>query len=203
MNSPKTETKNEMLKRQQNEKEQRRLKDNFRKAEIAAKKDYPDEVWLTANAVASQIKNLGVEGNLDNIFVAQQRIPKSKRQRKILKKEIIQAKILTKLGSIVYLIPEVGPIKMKHPDAIVNGIKMEFKNIEGSIDQLQTRYKESRNKGIDDVFITFDPKVSFTKRQITNALAGVIHKKGYKKGRIIVQLPNSDKVYFWSVKDLR
>lgn len=79
---------------------------------------------------------------------------------------------------------------------------MEFKNITGKIDEVQKRYKEARDKGVDDVLITVNESGTiFTRKETANALAGVIHKKHYKGGKIIVHFYDTDKTYFWKVDD--
>ena len=65
---------------------------------------FPQETWREIEA---------------RIFIAKNREPKGKNQQLVFEKELIQARILTALGSTVYFLPELaGPANLgvKHPD---------------------------------------------------------------------------------------
>jgi hypothetical protein len=49
-------------------------------------------------------------------------------------------------------LPEFGPHKIKHPDAKVDGIKMEFKTVSGNERKFKEKYKEAREK-VENVFL--------------------------------------------------
>jgi hypothetical protein len=90
---------------------------NTKNAQELAFSLFPDEQWV----------------NIDQrIFMAASRAPRSDRQAEILNQELSQARILATLGHIVFLLPELGPHKTKHPDAIVDGFIMEFKIVSGN-----------------------------------------------------------------------
>ena len=78
---------------------------------------FPNEQWI------------GID---QHIFMAASRAPRSGRQSEILEQELSQARILVALGHTIYLLPEFGPRKTKHPDAIVDGLIMEFKTVSGN-----------------------------------------------------------------------
>jgi hypothetical protein len=65
----------------------------------------------------------------------------------ILEKELAQARILAALGHTIYLPPEQGTRKTKHPDAIVDGLIMEFKTITGNIKEGSREFQGRQKKG--------------------------------------------------------
>jgi hypothetical protein len=116
--------------------------------------------------------------NIDrNIFMAASRAPRSCTQTEILGKELAQAHILANLGHAVYLLPEYGPRKTKHPDAVVDGLIMEFKTVSGNERKIKEKYKEARDKA-ENVFLQIDS--SFSYRTVIRKLSGAIRGKGYK-----------------------
>jgi hypothetical protein len=139
----------------------------------------------------------------EHIFIAESREPKGKNQEQVLKKELIQARILTAQGSTVYLLPEIaGPANLgeKHPDAIVDGFIMEFKTITGSIHQVEERFKDSRKKA-DRVFFKIDAKLS--RHEVSRKLSGLISRKGYSGGVIFAYFTVTDEFAIWKVDALR
>lgn len=155
------------------------------KAREKAARLYPDEVWLELEP---------------HIFIAANRRPKNKNQRQTLEKELIQARILAKAGSVIYLLPET-PVKdyEKHPDAVVDGFVMEFKTITGGIRQIEERFKESRLKA-DRVFLKIDAPL--TKEAVIKKLESVILQKLYDTGQVIAYFTDTQKLYFWNIADL-
>jgi hypothetical protein len=145
---------------------------------------YPLETWLQLE---------------EHIFTAESRQPHSNNQERVLEKELVQARILTAQGSTVYLLPERGG-EGKHPDAIVDGIFVEFKTITGGIRQIEERYKEAR-KQAENVFLKIDSALS--KEDVIRKLEGTILQKSYQEGRILVYFTESTKLYYWDVWDLK
>jgi hypothetical protein len=137
-----------------------------------------------------------------NVHLSASRKPKNKNQQGTLNKELLQAKILADLGHTVYLLPEI-PDKnsgKKHPDAVMDGIIIEFKNITGSIRQVEEHFKESREKA-KSVFFKIDSALS--RHEVTRKLAGVIRSKGYSDGRVIVYFTKTTEIFYWNVNDLK
>ena len=106
--------------------------------ETYIQKHYPNEKFISD---MSQIKhkNKYSKGLVipENVKVAETRIPINSVQRSILRKELLQAKILAKLGNSVCLTPEYGIYKIRATDAIINGVPYEFRNITGKSRQLE------------------------------------------------------------------
>ena len=158
---------------------------NSRKAREKAQQLFPQEIWRETE---------------ERIFIAESRTPKSKNQQQTLEKELIQARILVRHGSAVYLLPESSyEDGKKHPDAIVNEYVMEFKTITGNIREVEKRFKESRLKA-DSVFFKIDSHLS--KEEVIRKLKVVIIQKAYKNGKVIAYFTENEKLYFWDVNDL-
>ena len=135
-----------------------------------------------------------------HIFMAASRAPRSGRQSEILDQELSQARILAALGHTVYLLPEFGPRKAKHPDAIVDGLIMEFKTVSGNEKKIKEKYKEARVKA-ENVFLQIDPP--FSHRTVVRKLSGSIRGKGYKSGLIWVYFKHTGKMVYWTVEGLK
>jgi len=86
---------------------------------------FPNEQWICID---------------EHIFMAASRAPRSSRESEILAHEISQARILAAFGHTIYLLPEFGSRKTKHPDAIVDGLIMEFKTVSGNERKIKERY---------------------------------------------------------------
>jgi hypothetical protein len=139
----------------------------------------------------------------ERIFIACSREPRSNGQRKTLKKELIQARILTAQGSAVYLLPEiVDPTKQgeKHPDAVVDGFLTEFKTITGKVERIGEYFEDSRKKA-DHIFYKIDSSLS--KEAVMKHLEGIILKRGFYGGQVIAYFAESSKLYYWDVDDLK
>jgi hypothetical protein len=139
----------------------------------------------------------------ERIFIAEGREPKSKNQRQILDKELVQARILAAQGSTVYLLPEVldpENIGVKYPDAVVDGFVMEFKTITGNIRQIEERFKESMKKA-ESVFLKIDSGLS--RHEVSRKLAGIIAQKGYRGGLVIVYFTRTAELFRWNIDDLK
>jgi hypothetical protein len=137
------------------------------------------------------------------IFIAGSREPRSNGQRKTLKKELVQARILTAQGNVVYLLPEiVDPAKQgeKHPDAVVDGFLMEFKTITGKVERIGEYFEDSRKKA-SHVFYKID--CSLSKEAVMKHLEGIILKRDYHGGQVIAYFAETSKLYYWDVDDLK
>ena len=146
---------------------------------------FPNEQWITID---------------HNVFMAASRAPRSSTQAEILNHEITQARILAKFGHTVYLLPEFGPRKKKHPDAIVDGLIMEFKTVTGNERKIKEKYKEAREKA-ENVFLQIDPP--FSQKIVARKLSGTIRGKGFTAGLIWVYFTVTGKMVYWTVKGLK
>jgi hypothetical protein len=139
----------------------------------------------------------------ERIFIACGREPRSNGQRKTLKKELIQARILSAQGSVVYLLPEiVDPAKQgeKHPDAVVDGFLTEFKTVTGKVERIGEHYREAREKA-KHVFFKIDGAITLD--EVRQKLAHIIDIKHYANGLIIAYFTETGHLQFWDVNDLK
>ena len=90
------------------------------------------------------------------------------------------------------------------PDAFVNGVLFEFKNITGGLDRVEIRFRQSRDQ-CKNVFLKIDnPDIS--KGQVVSKIKAVLNNPLYKggtKGNLIVYLSQTRKTYFMHIKDLK
>ena len=165
--------------------EQAQILKNAKIAQELAFRLFPNEQWI------------GIDRY---IFMAASRAPRSGRQSEILGQELSQARILAALGHVVYLLPEFGPRKTKHPDAIVDGLIMEFKTVSGNERKIREKYKGAREKA-ENVFLQIDPP--FSQRTVARKLSGTIRGKGYKSGLLWVYFKHTGKMVYWTVEGLK
>jgi len=158
---------------------------NAQNAQELAFRLFPNEQWISID---------------QHIFMAASRAPRSSRQSEILDRELAQSRILAGMGHTVYLLPEFGPRKIKHPDAIVDGIIMEFKTVSGNERKIKEKYKEAREKA-ENVFLQIDPP--FSHRTVAGKISGSIRGKGYKSGLIWVYFKQTGKMVCWTVEGLK
>ena len=161
---------------------------NAEKTELVAKGLYPHEKWELLE---------------NGIYIAKSRMPRSADQINVLDKELRQARILVERGNIVYLLPEVDQPRIKnkkYPDAVVDGLIMEFKTVFGNERKIKEKYKEGRDKA-ENVFLYIEPP--FSQRIVASKLSGTIRGKGYETSLIWVYFSHSGKMAYWSVKDLK
>jgi hypothetical protein len=141
---------------------------------------FPGEIWIEI---------------APSIHIATSRVPRSQDQAAIFEKELAQARILANFGHRVYLLPEKGPRKVKHPDALVDDLIMEFKTITGNIRKIKENYKNARKKA-DNVFLKID--AAFTPEQVLRTLIGTLRQKDYANGLIIAYFTGLKKIYYWN-----
>jgi len=121
--------------------------------------------------------------------------------------ELRDAQILRDLGDTVYLVPEQRSKPGRKYDAIVSGMKMEFKNVMGGNDALQKRFLESRYQS-PNVFINLE-KSNLTHLQVMTALYGARNsakypqKGAYNGGKIILKIKGEQELVYLKVDDLR
>jgi hypothetical protein len=158
--------------------------ENAQKARACAMEKAPGENWIEISA---------------GIYLAAGRRPKSDEQVKTLEKEITHAQILAHNGHTVYLLPEHGPRGMKHPDAVVDGLIMEFKTITGNIRKIAGNFKAARKKA-ENIFLKVD--AGFSQEIVLEKLIGTVRRGGYRGGLIITHFTRSGKTYYWNIDDL-
>jgi len=175
--------------------EAKRRADNAKKAKAAADQLFPNEQW---NSVE------------DGIYLSPRRAIGKKSN---YKDELRDAQILRGMGSTIYLVPESSRQAGKKYDAIVNGLKFEFKNIKGNTNTLEHQFLRSRSQA-PNVFINLE-KSSLTRREIMSTLYGAKKKPGtekirgyahynrFKGGRIILKIRDQENLIYLNVDDLK
>ncbi|WP_461251053.1 hypothetical protein [Treponema sp. R8-4-B8] len=190
-------TKDETLQQQTEAKEAERVADNAKKARQFAEQEYPGEKWKREDK---------------RIFVS------PRRKRGNFEDEFKDAQILRDLGSTVYLVPENNRQPGTKYDAIVNGMKYEFKNVGGNANTLATHFLKSRSQA-PNVFINLETS-DLSRHEVMgtlyNARNSVTHTdghgniiKGYAErnkfhgGRIILKLKGHKNLIYLNVDDLK
>ena len=179
---------------------QQRRKDNAQKAKEAADRLFSGEKWQKVE---------------EGIFLSPNR---EIGQNSSYKAELQDARILRDLGNTVYLVPELRSTPGRKYDALVNGEKMEFKNVAGNKNTLVTHFLKSRSQA-PNVFLNLETS-NLTQRQIMSALYGarksVTHtdKKGntikgytdsnvFNGGRIILKIKGHKYLVYLNVDYLK
>ena len=170
--------------------EAKRRAENAKKAREAADQLFSGEKWKVVE---------------EGIYLSPRR-PVGKKTN--YKDELRDAQILRDLGNTVYLVPEVRSDGAKKYDAIVNGMKMEFKNQHGSsVLTLKDHFIDSREQS-PNVFINLENS-PLTKQQIINTLSAARNSKGYGKknrfkgGKIILKIRDRENLIYLSVDDFK
>ena len=177
----------------------RQKRENAKKAKETADLLFPGEKWIAVE---------------DRIYRSPRRTTSGKSN---YLEELRDAQILCGFGSTVYLVPEPGTVGKKY-DAIVNGLKVEFKNVGGNVNTLEKQFLRSRSQA-PNVFINLETS-SLTRREAIGALYNARNSvtrtdpygntiKGYADcnkftgGRIILQLKGYDRLIYLNVDDLK
>jgi len=191
MNPPLRRSGNETVRQQAEAREAKRRASNARKAKAAADNLFPNEKWKSAEEgiYLSPRRPIGKYSNYQN--------------------ELRDAQILRDLGSTVYLVPENSRQSGRKYDAIVNGMKMEFKNMHGSSTRtLRDHFLDSREQA-PNVFINLE-RSPLTRSRIMDTLYGARNSADYVKkskrftgGRIIMKIKDREKLVFLKVDDLK
>jgi uncharacterized protein YggU (UPF0235/DUF167 family) len=186
---------NETVEQQAEAREAKRSAENAKKAKEAADHLFQGEKWKRVE---------------DRIYLSPNR-PVGKKSN--YKDELRDAQILRDLGNTIYLVPESRRQAGKKYDAIVNGLKFEFKNIEGNANTLEIQFLRSRLQA-PNVFINLE-KSNLTRRRIMSTLYGARNKpeteksRGYayynsfKGGRIILKIKGQENLIYLNVDDLK
>jgi len=195
MNPSSVRSGNKTVQQQAEIRKAKRRADNAKKARETADQLYPNEQWkpVENGIYLSPHRPIGAKSNYGD--------------------ELRDAQILREFGSTVYLVPEVRGTSEKKFDAIVNGLKYEFKNVSGNENTLQTQFLRSRSQA-PNVFINMETS-NMTKRQIMSSLFGARNRResakshGYnhynkfKGGRIIIKMKGQERLLYLNVDDLK
>jgi len=188
---------NETVQQQNEAREAKRRADNAKKAREAADELFPGEKWIKEE---------------ERIFVS------PRRKRGNFEEELKDAKILRDFGSTVYLVPENNRQPGTKYDAIVNGMKFEFKNVGGNANTLANHFLRSRSQA-PNVFINLETS-NLSRNEVMDTLYNVrnsvIHTNKYGKnikgyaernkfhgGRIILKLKGHKNLIYLNVDDLK
>jgi hypothetical protein len=170
--------------------EAERRADNAKKAKAAADNLFPGEKWKTVE---------------EGIYLSPRRAIGKKSN---YKDELRDAQILRNFGSTVFLTPEQRNDRAKKYDAIVDGLKMEFKNQSGSsVRTLKDHFIDSREQA-PNVFINLEDS-PLTKQQITHTLNAARNsgdygrKNRFKGGRIILKIRGRENLLYLDVDRLK
>jgi hypothetical protein len=172
------------------------MTENAKKAKEAADYLFPGERWISVE---------------DGIFLSPRRAIGDKSN---YKDELRDAQILRDFGSTIYLTPEIRDIPgVRKYDAIVDGLRFEFKNVSGNSNTLEVQFLRSRSQA-PNVFINLETS-KLTRRQIMSTLYGARNKRetekshGYsyfnkfKGGRIVLKLKEEDSLIYLNVDGLK
>jgi len=157
---------------------------NARKSAARAALLFPNEQWTEVSP---------------GIYLVASRRPVSSNQFEVLEKELSHARLLTVRGSVIYLLPEIGPQGEKHPDAIVDGFIMEFKTITGKVRQVEEHLRSARKKA-ENVFLKIDSPL--TLEDVYRKIIGTVRSAHYRNGLIIVHFTQTGKTFYWNIDAL-
>lgn len=200
MDKPPVKTSDELLRQQRQAAEQQRREENARKAKGFADKEFPGEKWKPIE---------------DGIYLSPNRPVGEKSSYKDEKRD---AEILRDLGSTVYLVPDDSRASGTKYDAIVNGLKFEFKNVGGNANTLVAHFLKSRSQA-PNVFINLETS-NLSRREVMGALynarnsvthtdmhgnviKGYAERNKYSGGRIILKLKGHEHLLYLNVDDLK
>jgi len=186
---------------QQPDKE-RQLAGNIQANERFIKREYPNENFIS-DIKQLQTKNKYSKGLKipENVRLAESRIPINSEQRRTLRKELRQAGILSRQGNSVYLTPEPGSYKKRVPDAMVNGVPFEFRNITGRSRQVEQEFSDAKIKDkAANVFMNIDSDLS--RYEVRRRIAMVLDRHPDYTGEIVVSFQGKS-TYFWDTGNFR
>ena len=134
--------------------------------------------------------------------MAEARIPINPRQREILRKELRQSEILSKLGNSVVLILERSGYRIRPKDALINGKLFEFRTVEGNAETFQWEFRTAKRKGADtNVYINILSVIS--KEEARRRVWLVLRQHPEYTGEIIISFDDGKRIYFWDTSFFR
>ena len=175
---------------------------NHEASEAFVKREYPNENFIS-DIAQIRPKNKYAKGLVipKNVRVAESRIPINSEQRRTLRKELRQAGILARQGNSVYLTPEPGRYKERVPDAIVNEVPFEFRNITGKNRQVEQEFSDAKTKDkAANVFINIDSDIS--RHEVWRRVVMVLDRHPDYTGEIAVSFKGKS-IYFWDTDIFR
>ena len=198
-----------MKNQQQKRVDQVRREENAHKTDKVARQAFPDEEWVDAESLKFKHKGEDFElpRDIGGIKVAKSRLTGLKDDERILTKEIKQGKILVDRGATVYLLPKQKSLDGKNlpsPDALVNGVLFEFKNITGGLNRVEIRFRQSRTQ-CNNVYLKVD-NTDISKGDVISRIKSALRDKKYtggSEGNLIVYLAQTKKSYFMLIEDLK
>ena len=160
-------------------------------AKEAAEALFPGEKWIAVE---------------DGIYLSPRRAVGEKSD---YKNELRCAQILRDLGSTVYLVPESRRLVGKKFDAIVDGLKFEFKNMHGkSDDTLIDHFYSSRGQA-PNVFMNLEES-PLHRNRVIRVLHGARNSPKYDKknafsegGSIILKIRGCENLIYLDVDGLK
>jgi hypothetical protein len=170
--------------------ELRRREENARKTKKFADKEFPGEKWIFVEegVYLSPRRPVGEKSNYKN--------------------ELRDAQILRDFSGTIYLVPDDSRASGKKYDAIVNGQKMELKNMHGtSVKTLKDHFLKSR-KQAPNVFINLENS-PLTKQEIIETLYGTrnsedyLRKNEFNGGKIILKIRGEKNLIYVKANKLK
>jgi len=176
---------------------EQQLEKNIKANEAYIQQYYPDEVFITTTAQLQAANRYTRKLVLPaNIRVAVSRINiKSNEERRILKKELKQAGILSRKGNSVFLTPEKPQFGIRVTDGVINGIPYEFRNVTGTVKKIEKRFSDAKEKG-DAVNVYLNLENNADINEAKRRIYLVLERHPEYTGKIIVSTRDKE-VYFW------
>lgn len=135
-----------------------------------------------------------------NVFIASNRKPRNSEQDKVFQKELDMAKIASDNSHIVYLLPENCYVpNIKNPDAVMDRVFTEFKNVTGGENAVSHRFRGALHQGVN-VYLKIDSQI--TVKRIKQILRGVLLQKE-NNGIVYCYVSYKKMMYTWNMADLK
>jgi len=150
--------------------------------DAVAQKEFSNETWINAENI--KLYHVEMPKNADGIIVAMSRLPINLQEELDFIKEIKSAIILKKHGASITLIPRIkrtdGKGFLPGPDAIVNGLFFEFKEVIGTVDKIGARFNDSRKQSNNVYIRVSNPNI--TKQHAMKYMSKFINGRDYNNG---------------------
>ena len=164
-----------------------------------------------ASALFPQEKWIHIEAN---IWAAKSRLVEKKREREKWKRELTQVRILTRLGSVAYFLPEKeikGQTGVRCADLVLDGEIMEMKMVAGTRVTLGGEFRLAYKQGASllgkmtdakehSVFIWLVSELSIG--SVKAKIAGEL-KNRPGQGSFICFFEHSGELHLWTYDELR
>jgi len=149
---------------------------------IVAQRKFPYEIWINVENI--KLNHAEMPKNSAGIIVAVSRLPINLQEELDFIKEIKSAIVLMKHGASITLIPRLkrpdGKGFLPGPDAIVNGLFFEFKEVIGTVDKIGARFNESRKQS-NNVYIRIS-NPNITKQHAMKYMSKLLNGRDYNSG---------------------